>query len=329
MRALVFAPSGGPYPPDENGNLRLTELPIPSRPGECLIRVRLAGICGTDLEILGGYAGFRGVPGHEFVGIVERAPADDARWVGRRVVGEINVGCGDCRFCREGVREHCERRTVAGIRGRDGAFAEYLTLPAANLHDVSDAIPDEGAVFAEPLAAACRVAAQLDLAGPRDVAVAGDGRLGLLVAQVLAHAGSRVTVVGRHPDKLAVARALGVETLDGSAAGRARSRFDVVVDATGRRSGLETALALVRPRGTVVLKSTFHGAVPLATWPIVVDEVTIVGSRCGPFDTALELLASGAVNVTPLVTAVHPLDEWQQAFDAARTGLKVLIRFSA
>lgn len=310
----------------EEGNLRLTELPVPFRPGECLIRVRLAGICGTDLEILGGYAGFSGVPGHEFVGVVAHAPDEDARWVGRRVVGEINIGCGACRFCRDGVREHCERRTVAGIRGRDGAFAEYLTLPASNLYDVSDAVPDEAAVFAEPLAAACRVAAQLDLSRPRDVAVAGDGRLGLLVAQVLAHAGSRVTVVGRHPEKLAAARAFGVETLAADAVGQARSRFEVVVDATGRRSGLETALALVRPRGTVVLKSTFHGAVPLATWPIVVDEVTIIGSRCGPFAEALELLASGTVNVAPLVTAVHPLKEWHQAFDAARTGLKVLIR---
>lgn len=318
MRALVV----------DNGNLRLTELPVPFRQGECLIRLRLAGICGTDLEILGGYAGFRGVPGHEFVGVVAETPDEDRRWVGRRVVGEINIGCGECRFCRDGVREHCARRAVVGIRGRDGAFADYLTLPASNLHHVSDAVPDEAAAFAEPLAAACRVAEQIDLSRPREIAVAGDGRLGLLVAQVLAHFGSTVTVVGRHPEKLAAARACGAATLAADDVAMARSQFDVVVEATGRRSGLETALALVRPRGTVVLKSTFHGTVPLATSPIVVDEVTIIGSRCGPFEAALELLASGAVNVRPLLTAVHPFADWQKAFEAARGGLKVLMRMS-
>jgi 2-desacetyl-2-hydroxyethyl bacteriochlorophyllide A dehydrogenase len=315
MRALVA----------EDGSLTLRDVPIPSRLDECLIHVHLAGICGTDLEMLRGYADFHGVPGHEFVGVVIDAPPPATAWIGRRVVGEINLGCGACAWCREGIREHCARRMVAGIRRRDGAFAEYLTLPASNFHEVPDSVPDRAAVFAEPLAAACRVAQQLDLSRSRDIAVLGDGRLGLLVAQVIAHAGSRVTVIGRHEQKLATARGFGLETLTSDEAAAMRSRFEVVVEATGRRSGLEIALALVRPRGTIILKSTFHGSVSVTTAPIVVDEITIVGSRCGPFADALDLLESGAVNVTPLLSAVHPLSQWRQAFEDARTGLKVLL----
>ncbi|MGH3117149.1 MAG: MDR/zinc-dependent alcohol dehydrogenase-like family protein [Vicinamibacterales bacterium] len=323
MHALVAA----------DGHLDLQDVARPSFPQECLIRIRMAGICGTDLAILAGYAGFSGVPGHEFVGVVERAPGEAETWLGRRVVGEINIGCGLCRSCREGVREHCERRRVVGIRDRDGAFAEYLSLPAENLHAVPDHMPDEVAVFAEPLAAACRIVEQLPHVwrpaspGPpaTDAAVLGDGRLGLLVAQVLLSAGARVTVIGRHAEKLAIARGFGVETMTADEMGAARGRFELVVDATGRPGGLASALALVRPRGTVVLKSTFHGAVPIATSPIVVDEVTIVGSRCGPFPKAIDLLSRGAVDVRPLVSAVYPLSAWRDAFSAARTMLKVLI----
>jgi threonine dehydrogenase-like Zn-dependent dehydrogenase len=318
MRALVAA----------DGRLQLCERPKPAPAGECVIRVRRAGICGTDLEILAGYAGFRGVPGHEFVGIVESAPEGAEAWIGCRVVGEINVGCGTCGFCREGVREHCERRQVVGIRGRDGAFAEYLSLPAANLHAVPDDLPDERAVFVEPVAAACRVIAQVDFSKTAEAAVVGDGRLGLLVAQVIAQAGVRVTVVGRHTEKLAIARNAGMETMAAEAVRVARARFEIVVDASGRPEGLASALALVRPRGTIVLKSTFHGATPLATSPVVVDEVTIVGSRCGPFPKAIELLSSRAVDVRPLLSGTYPLSEWQAAFAAARTALKVCLEMT-
>jgi threonine dehydrogenase-like Zn-dependent dehydrogenase len=318
MRALVAA----------DGRLELCEVPRPSRPEDCLIRVRLAGICGTDLEILGGYADFRGVPGHEFVGVVEEAPPDSVDWVGRRVVGEINIGCGQCRACRNGVREHCGRRTVAGIRGRDGAFAEFLSLPAGNLHAVPDGLPDEVAVFAEPLAAACRIIEQVPGSATMETAVLGDGRLGLLVAQVLRSAGARVTVIGRHGEKLALARSRGIETMAADQAGSVRGRFDLVVDATGRREGLVSALAIVRPRGTIVLKSTFHGEVSMATSPIVVDEVTIIGSRCGPFRQAIDLLSRGAVDVRPLVSGVYHLSAWREAFTAARTELKVLFKMA-
>jgi threonine dehydrogenase-like Zn-dependent dehydrogenase len=315
MRALVAA----------DGRLDLCERPRPFMPGECLINVQMAGICGTDLEILAGYAGFRGVPGHEFVGTVEWAPEGAEAWLGRRIVGEINIGCGTCRFCRDGVREHCERRQVLGIRGRDGAFAEYVALPARNLHEVPNALTDDVAVFVEPVAAACRITEQVDVSRISDAAVVGDGRLGLLAGQVLRHAGVRVTVVGRHAEKLAIAGRFGLDTMAAEAVSVARARFELVVDASGRREGLASALALVRPRGTIVLKSTFQGDAPVATSPIVVDEVTIVGSRCGPFSTAIDLLTRGAVDVKPLVSRIHPLSEWREAFAAARTNLKVLI----
>jgi 2-desacetyl-2-hydroxyethyl bacteriochlorophyllide A dehydrogenase len=312
MRALAI----------ERGALDLRDRPVPARPDECLVRVSLAGICGTDLEILAGYAGFTGILGHEFVGVVEHAPDADAGWTGRRVVGEINIGCGSCRFCRDGVKEHCTSRTVVGIRGRDGAFADYVSIPAVNLHAVPDAVSDEAAVFVEPLAAACRVVEQL--AGPPtsiDAAVVGDGRLGLLVSQVLVRAGARVTIFGRHDEKLQLARMWGAETPQDDPG----PEFDVVVEATGRPAGLEAALSLVRPRGTIVLKSTIHGTAPISTTPIVVDEVTLIGSRCGPFSQALDLLNAGPIDVTPLISARYPLAEWRPAFDAARTCLKVLL----
>jgi threonine dehydrogenase-like Zn-dependent dehydrogenase len=314
MRALVT----------QGGRLDLTERPVPAIPGECLVRVSLAGICGTDLGILDGYAAFTGIPGHEFVGVVENAHDDAAGWLGRRVVGEINIGCGICRVCRDGVREHCSARTVVGIRARDGAFAEYVSLPAANLHAVPDSVADEEAVFVEPLAAACRLLQQVSLSREREVAVVGDGRLALLIVQVLREAGVRPSVIGRHEEKLSLARSWGAETMTSAASGDVKDRFDLVVDATGHPSGLETALAIVRPRGTIVLKSTFHGTAGFATWPIVVDEVTIVGSRCGPFPTALDLLARRVVDVRPLVSGTFSLADHSDAFEAARRGLKVL-----
>jgi threonine dehydrogenase-like Zn-dependent dehydrogenase len=308
---------------EAHGVVRLREVAVPSRPGECLIKLRMAGICGTDLQLLEGYAEFRGIPGHEFVGRVESVDSRaDAVWVDKRVVGEINVGCDRCDWCAIGEKEHCSRRTVVGIRGRDGAFADYVTLPASNLHEVPDSIDDRSAVFVEPLAAACRILEQVDVDEASRVAVLGDGRLGLLAAQVLQTRARDVVLLGRHERKMAVARALGVETRPSGA--EDAHGFDIVVEATGSASGIVEAVELVRPRGIVVMKSTVHGEAPVATWPMVVNEVTLVGSRCGPFVTAIGLLASGAVRVESLVTSVLPLESHDQAFAEARRGLKVL-----
>jgi threonine dehydrogenase-like Zn-dependent dehydrogenase len=307
------------------GRVELRDVPPPDRAGECLVRVSMAGICGTDLQMLDGYADFHGIPGHEFVGVVEKVdrPAD-ARWVGTRVVGEINVGCGRCEWCAAGVKEHCVDRSVVGIRQRDGAFAEFLSLPAANLHAVPDTVDDETAVFVEPVAAACRIFEQMSIDDLARVAVVGDGRMGLLTAQAIRTATPHVTVIGRHARKLAVARALGLAVLSSEEEVPQGSRFDVVVDVTGRPGGLARALQIVRPRGTVVMKSTFHGEGAIESWPIVVDEVTIVGSRCGPFLPAIRLLASGAVRVKPLIARVATLAEHASAFAEARTAHKVL-----
>jgi threonine dehydrogenase-like Zn-dependent dehydrogenase len=314
MKALVM---------ESPGRLALRELPIPQREGECLVRVCMAGICGTDLQMLDGYAGFSGVPGHEFVGVVETAPEDDRAWIGRRVAGEINIGCGRCHWCAAGIKEHCLDRTVVGIRERDGAFAEYLSLPARNLHAIPAALADEAAVFVEPVAAACRILEQIAIDDRMHVAVLGDGRMGLLVAQVLKTVTPHVTLIGRHQHKLEVARRLDLPTALSDDL-KPAERFDVVVDVTGRAEGLRRALTIVRPRGTVVMKSTFHGEAPIESWPIVVDEVTLVGSRCGPFDRAIALLGSGAVRVDPLIARVAPLDEHEAAVREARKSLKVL-----
>jgi threonine dehydrogenase-like Zn-dependent dehydrogenase len=316
MQALVIT---GP------GTIQLQEVAEPEAKGECLVRVLTAGICGTDLQLLQGYAGFRGIPGHEFVGIVESAPPADARWIGKRVVGDINVGCGRCEWCERGVREHCTSRTVVGIRERDGAFAELLTLPAGNLHEIPPVLDDHAAVFVEPVAAACRILEQVDIGARARIAVLGDGRMGLLTAQVIRTVAPDVTVFGRHTHKLAIAKQLELPSARAEDAPHAGNRFDVVVDATGRPDGLRLALELVRPRGTIVVKSTFHGEAPIQSWPIVVNEVTIVGSRCGPFGRAIEALTSGTVKVAPLISQVAWLDEYQAAFTAARSGLKVLL----
>ena len=315
MRALLLG---------NDGTLTLGQAPLPALPGECLIRVTFAGICGTDLQLLEGYAEFDGVPGHEFVGVVEDAPAADAQWIGRRVVGEINVGCGTCDFCRKGVKEHCPHRTVMGIRGRSGAFAEFLSLPAANLHHVPDAVDDTAAVFVEPVAAACRILEQVDVDADMRVAVIGDGRLGNLVAQVLRTRVPDLVLFGRHEPKLSVARGLEIDAR--VIADTEPGGYDVVVEATGRPEGLERALALVKPRGTVVLKSTCNGTTTLSLWPIPVHEVSIVGSRCGPFASAIGLLTADAVKTAPLVAGAFPLESYQDAFAMARRELKVLLQ---
>jgi len=304
--------------------------------------VRLAGICNTDVEILRGYHDFRGTPGHEFVGEVAEVrgvlPRERDRWLGRRVVGEINVACSAyayrplCSFCRRGLKTHCERRTVLGIIGHDGAFAECLALPLENLHLVPDSIPDEQAVFVEPLAAACEILDQIDIKKFRGAAVLGDGKLGQLVARVLRTQLPNVVMYGKHEKKLALARRAGMKTkrIFGSAKDlkRIRERYELMVEATGSPSGFALAQHLTEPRGVLVLKSTFHGAAPVETWPIVVKEITVVGSRCGPFSKALALLRSGKIDPTPLIIRTFPLAEAEKAIQFAQQNgvMKVLLR---
>lgn len=309
----------------ENGRVELRRVPRPRRPeGFALIRLLAAGICNTDLELLAGYYGFRGRPGHEFVG--EVVEADDPALVGRRVVGEINLACGRCNWCTAGLGRHCPRRKVLGIVKHPGAFAEFLTLPERNLHPVPDSLSNERAVLVEPVAAACEILEQVRIPQGAPVAVLGDGKLGLLVAQVLAAHGAKVHLYGKHREKLRIAEAAGVHTA--LAAKRLPvAAYDWVVEATGAAAGLGTAVAMARPRGTVILKSTVHNRVPFDTAPVVVNEVTLVGSRCGPFEPALRLLAQGAVRVDEMISAIYPLSRAPQALRraAGRGVLKVLL----
>jgi alcohol dehydrogenase len=318
MRALVF-----------DGGLRLARDHPRPQPGsrEALVRVQLAGICNTDLEIMRGYMGFQGVLGHEFVGLVEEAA--DAGWVGRRVVGEINCACGQCPTCLAGRPTHCPHRTTVGIAGHDGVFAEYVQLPLANLHAVPEGVSDRQAVFVEPLAAALEIPEQLHIRPSERVVVLGDGKLGLLVAQVLALAGCDLLAVGRHLEKLASLERLGIPVrLSSAAADLDAGCADVVVDCTGRAEGFAGARRLVRPRGRLVLKSTFHGDNQVNLTSLVVDEVTLMGSRCGPFAPALRLLARGLVDVEALIDSEYPLEQGLEAFERAATAgvLKVLVR---
>lgn len=296
-------------------------------PGEALIRVKLAGICNTDLELVRGYMQFRGVPGHEFVGVVERAPGAE-RWEGRRVVGDINAACGDCPTCLAGRPTHCPNRTTLGIDGRDGAFAEYLTLPVRNLHAVPEGLSDDRAVFTEPLAAACEILQQVHVHPTDRVVVLGDGKLGLLCAQVLALTGCDLTAVGHHRENLEILSGRGISTAMEDRSVEAGA--DIVVEATGHPSGYAAARRLVRPRGTMVLKSTYHGSTDANLTMVVVDEVAMVGSRCGPFAPALRLLEMGLVDVTSMIEARYPLTEAPAAFErAAGSGvLKVLLEVS-
>ncbi len=309
-----------------DGELHLVDdypNPCPAA-GEVRIRTLLAGICNTDLEIVQGYAGFHGVLGHEFVGVVDRA--EDPALLGKRVVGEINIGCGTCEPCRAGQPAHCLSRTALGIRGRDGALGHYFCLPRSNLHPVPDDLPDEVAVFTEPLAAACEVLNQVHVRPTDRVIVLGDGKLGLLVAQVLALTGCDLTAVGHHESKLAILAARGIATHIGHEG--LTGHADLVVECTGRATGFQAARHLVRPGGTLVLKSTYHGLVEADLSSLVVDEINLTGSRCGPFPAALRLLAHRLVDVTPLITATYPLHQASAAFEHARQreAIKVLIR---
>lgn len=314
MRALVFdrkldLRSGYPDP-----------LPVP---GESIVKVSLAGVCGTDLELARGYMEYRGVPGHEFVGCVMQS--DTASLVGKRVTGEINASCGTCNWCVDGLGRHCPARTVLGILGRDGAFAEYLRLPDTNLLPLPDSIVDEAAVFIEPLAAAYEIFDQTHLKRTDRMAVLGDGRLGALVALVLRHNEFDPIVAGHHPEKLKRLAALGLRT---QTASQLASGFDVVIDCTGHSDGFAQALALVRPRGTVILKSTAAAGAAMNLAPVVINEITVIGSRCGRFAPAIAAIAAGQIDPRPLIDAIYPLDDGLSAFAAAasKSHFKILIR---
>ena len=308
----------------ENGAISVSKHARPRRPaGFALIRLLFGGICNTDLELQRGYYGFRGTPGHEFVG--EVVDSDDRRWIGRRVVGEINLACGKCEWCARGLGRHCPTRTVLGIVKQPGAFREFLTLPERNLHRVPPEIPSEEAVFVEPLAAACEMLDQVRIPRGAPVAVLGDGKLGLLASQVLHAHGAKVHQYGRHKEKLRIAEKMGVSTE--VAKKLPVAKYEFVVEATGSSEGLRQAVQMTQPRGTVVMKSTVHGLVSIDSAPVIVNEITLVGSRCGRFEPALRLLKNRKVRVDGMISEVLPLKNARQAFKvAAKPGvMKVLL----
>jgi len=327
----------------ENRELKIADVAKPIGDGEAVVRVTLSGICNTDLEIARGYAGFQGTIGHEFVGVIEslsearasaRAPnpSEPSMTVGlapgQRVVGEINAGCGVCDLCRSGDPRHCPQRTVLGIVGRDGAHAEFLKLPMVNLLPVPREIPDEHAVFAEPLAAACGILERAVVSEDTNLAVIGDGKLGLLCAQVLATTGAAVTLIGKHQNKLQIAARRSLETITVEQANSRTRQFDLVVEASGSSSGFQLALDVLRPRGVLVLKSTFHGPTEMNAARIVVDEISVVGSRCGRFAPALELLSGNMIDVESLISEEFALADGVRAMERAAESnvLKVLLR---
>ena len=327
----------------ENRELKIADVAKPIGDGEAVVRVTLSGICNTDLEIARGYAGFQGTIGHEFVGVIEslsearasaRAPnpSEPSMTVGlapgQRVVGEINAGCGVCDLCRSGDPRHCPQRTVLGIVGRDGAHAEFLKLPMVNLLPVPREIPDEHAVFAEPLAAACGILERAVVSEDTNLAVIGDGKLGLLCAQVLATTGAAVTLIGKHQNKLQIAARRSLETITVEQASSRTRQFDLVVEASGSSSGFQLALDVLRPRGVLVLKSTFHGPTEMNAARIVVDEISVVGSRCGRFAPALELLSGNMIDVESLISEEFALADGVRAMERAAESnvLKVLLR---
>lgn len=319
MRALIF-------------NNALSFNPRQGEPrredGDSLIRIRQAGVCATDLEITRGYMGFKGILGHEFVGTVEESA--DKSLVGKRVVGEINVVCGRCDLCVAGLSSHCRNRTVLGILKRDGAFADYVRLPAINLHEVPAGVEDDAAVFTEPLAAAFQVLKQVKLDGKKWVTVLGDGRLGLLCAQVLRNAGCPVRVIGKHAEKMRLCDKWGIRSR-AVADISPRHDQDVVIDCTGSAAGLELAMQIVRPRGTIVLKSTVAEGKPLNLAPVVIDEINVVGSRCGPFREALKALGEKSIDVTSLIHRRFKIEQSVEAMEhAGKPGvLKVLLMMTS
>ncbi|MFW5936909.1 MAG: MDR/zinc-dependent alcohol dehydrogenase-like family protein [Desulfosalsimonas sp.] len=317
----------------ENREITLTEAPVPKAgENEALVKVLMAGICATDAEIYQGYAEFSGIAGHEFVGVVREAPAD-TDLAGKRVVADINCGCGNCAWCRCGDPRHCEARTVLGIRGKNGAFAEYIAVPVQNLHVVPQTVDTLQAVFAEPLAAALEITQQVHITNSMRILVLGDGKLGLLCALGLKHFSSRVMLAGRHPEKLIIAENQGIDTIavpSGKVPAPAFSEFahfDMVVEATGSPAGIRKALELVRPEGTVIVKTTSHSPSEIDLSAIAVNEIQLLGSRCGDMDLALRFLANNWIDVLPLAEKIYPLSRFTEAFAhaAAKGSLKVLI----
>jgi threonine dehydrogenase-like Zn-dependent dehydrogenase len=310
----------------ENGAVSTREVPLPHRPeGFALLRLLVGGICNTDLELQRGYYGFSGIPGHEFV--AEVAAADKAELIGKRVVGEINLACGNCEWCWRETRRHCPNRKVLGIVGHPGAFQEFFTLPERNLHVVPDAIATDHAVFTEPLAAACRILDQVTINHGQSVAVLGDGKLGLLIALMLQAKGHRVHQFGRHPEKLRISAAAGVVT-ELSDRGLPKGEYEWVVEATGNPEGFRRAVEMTRPCGVVVMKSTVHGTVGMDTAPIIVNEIVLVGSRCGRMEAALPLLEQGLIPVEEMIAGEYGLQDADKAFARAaeRGALKILLR---
>ncbi len=312
IRALVL----------ENGEILLKEVEMPDlQPGEVLIRVNLAGICSTDLEMTRGYIPFSGILGHEFVGTVEKDPLGELE--GKRVVGEINIGCGDCYYCRKGIKNHCQERRVLGIRQRPGAFAEFLALPRENVFPVPEVITNEEAVFTEPLAAGFQVLEQVHIPPSCSVAVLGDGRLGLLLAMVLVESGLQPVILGHHRDKMEVVASLGIK---GFIAEDFGDKVDFVIECTGKTNGLQLAQELVSPRGTIVLKSTVKGKISLDMASLVTGEITVVGSRCGPFPPALRLLKGKSLPLEKMVEKKFPLSRGREGVKyASRKGVKKVV----
>jgi threonine dehydrogenase-like Zn-dependent dehydrogenase len=309
----------------EMGAVTVREVPMPERaPGFALLKLLAAGICNTDLELQRGYYGFAGTPGHEFV--AEVVEADNPTLKGRRVVGEINLACTQCEWCRKGMGRHCPNRTVLGIVRHPGAFSEFFTLPERNLHVLPDGMPAERAVFAEPLAAACAILEQVSIPPGQRIAVLGDGKLGLLIAMVLNAHGYPVVQFGHHAAKLSLSRSVGVEA-ELSNGNLPQAAFEWVVDATGSAEGLRAATQMAVPRGTVILKSTIHGEVPVDTAPVIVNELTLIGSRCGRFEDALPLLDHHLIPVERMIADRFPLREAARAFSRAaeRGVVKVLL----
>jgi|UniRef100_A0A7C4ASL5 alcohol dehydrogenase len=317
MKAITF-----------DGRLKLEDRPRPTMtPHEALIRVRMAGICKTDAEILRGYMNFSGILGHEFVGLVE--DAHDSLLIGKRVVGEINCGCGVCPYCKKGLARHCPNRTVLGIQDRDGVFAEYTTLPMENLLIVPDAVPDEAAVFVEPIAAALEVLEQIHIEPADAIAVIGDGKLGLLISMVLRLSGADVLLVGKHLEKMAIFERLGGKATTVAEFRSSSRAFSKIVEASGNPSGWELAVSRIAPRGVIVLKSTYQGAVTTDLSALVVNEITVAGSRCGQFAPALRLLETGLIDPSPLISDIYDSRDALQAFQKALSPgvLKILIRW--
>lgn len=318
MRAVVF----------DNG-LKLDKnyaKPSP-RKGEALIKVNTIGICNTDYEITKGYMGYKGVLGHEFTGVVEEINADDKSLLNKRVVGEINCGCGECEWCNQGLERHCPNRSTLGIWQREGCFAEYVCLPVKNLLEIPENVSDEEAVFTEPLAAALEILEQIHIPPYKKIAVLGDGKLGLMIALALNAAGLDLILIGKHENKLEIAKKQGVKTKLLSDV-EIKKEYDFVVEATGSISGFETSLALTKPRGTLILKSTIAASKEFNFAPVVVDEITIVGSRCGQFAPALRLLESGRIDVKPLISDIFELNESIAAFERnkEKSSIKVIVK---